>query len=93
MSEKQQKKVISPGTPCHQSPCHPLTLHLSPSHPPPLLIEHVLEALATLGFPEYIEDVRAVHREYKEQASVGGGLGGWAWLVSCVVTIETSSSW
>ena len=32
--------------------------------------EHVLEALATLGFPEYIEDVKAVHREYKEQASV-----------------------
>jgi hypothetical protein len=31
--------------------------------------EHVLEALATLGFPEYIEDVKAVHREYKEQAS------------------------
>ena len=33
--------------------------------------EHVVEALKTLGFQEYIEDVKAVHREYKEQASVG----------------------
>ena len=32
--------------------------------------EHVLEALSTLGFHEYIDDVKAVHREYKEQASV-----------------------
>lgn len=32
--------------------------------------EHVVEALQTLGFQEYIEDVRAVHKEYKEQASV-----------------------
>lgn len=31
--------------------------------------EHVVEALKTLGFQEYIEDVKAVHREYKEQAS------------------------
>lgn len=36
-----------------------------------MVSEHVLEALATLGFPEYIDDVKAVHREYKEQASVG----------------------
>ena len=34
--------------------------------------EHVVEALKTLGFQEYIEDVKAVHREYKEQASVSG---------------------
>jgi histone H3/H4 len=33
--------------------------------------DHVLEALSTLGFPEYIEDVKAVYREYREQASVG----------------------
>ena len=52
VSEKQQKKVISP--------------------------EHVVEALHTLGFQEYVEDVQAVHKEYREQASVsqvtrGGG--------------------
>lgn len=44
ISEKQQKKVISP--------------------------EHVMEALTTLGFQEYVPDVKAVHKEYKEQASV-----------------------
>ena len=32
--------------------------------------EHVVEALATLGFQEYVPDVKAVHKEYKEQASV-----------------------
>ena len=35
-----------------------------------VLADHVLEALSTLGFPEYIEDVKAVYREYREQASV-----------------------
>ncbi len=44
ISERQQKKVISP--------------------------EHVVEALVTLGFQEYVPDVKAVHKEYKEQASV-----------------------
>lgn len=44
ISERQQKKVISP--------------------------EHVVEALTTLGFQEYVPDVKAVHKEYKEQASV-----------------------
>ena len=44
ISERQQKKVISP--------------------------EHVMEALTTLGFQEYVPDVKAVHKEYKEQASV-----------------------
>lgn len=34
--------------------------------------EHVVEALTTLGFQEYIPDVKAVHKEYKEQASVSG---------------------
>ncbi len=32
--------------------------------------EHVVEALTTLGFQEYVTDVKAVHKEYKEQASV-----------------------
>lgn len=32
--------------------------------------EHVVEALNTLGFQEYVVDVKAVHKEYKEQASV-----------------------
>lgn len=32
--------------------------------------EHVVEALTTLGFQEYVPDVKAVHKEYKEQASV-----------------------
>lgn len=32
--------------------------------------EHVIEALMTLGFQEYVEDVKTVHKEYKEQASV-----------------------
>lgn len=32
--------------------------------------EHVVEALNTLGFQEYVADVEAVHKEYKEQASV-----------------------
>lgn len=32
--------------------------------------EHVVEALSTLGFTEYVVDVKAVHKEYKEQASV-----------------------
>ncbi|XP_064384862.1 protein Dr1-like isoform X1 [Halichondria panicea] len=31
--------------------------------------EHVVEALSTLGFTEYVVDVKAVHKEYKEQAS------------------------
>ena len=44
VSEKQQKKVISP--------------------------EHVIEALTTLGFNEYIPDVKEVLKEYKEQANV-----------------------
>ena len=44
ISERQQKKVISP--------------------------EHVVEALTILGFQEYVPDVKAVHKEYKEQASV-----------------------
>ena len=69
VSEKQQKKVISPGQhppPPPVSPCLPHTHSLfTCAH-----AEHVLEALATLGFPEYIDDVKAVHREYKEQASV-----------------------
>ena len=66
VSERQQKKVISP--------------------------EHVLEALATLGFPEYIDDVKAVHREYKEQASVSSAL---PLLPPLEVTSspETSSPW
>ena len=29
-----------------------------------------MEALHTLGFQEYVEDVQAVHKEYREQASV-----------------------
>lgn len=29
-----------------------------------------MEALTTLGFQEYVPDVKAVHKEYKEQASV-----------------------
>ena len=29
-----------------------------------------MEALTTLGFQEYVTDVKAVHKEYKEQASV-----------------------
>ena len=29
-----------------------------------------MEALNTLGFQEYVADVEAVHKEYKEQASV-----------------------
>lgn len=45
VSEKQQKKVISP--------------------------EHIIEALTTLGFNEYIPDVKEVLKEYKEQANVG----------------------
>ena len=32
--------------------------------------DHVVEALNTLGFQEYVVDVKAVHKEYKEQASV-----------------------
>lgn len=44
ISEKQQKKVISP--------------------------EHIIEALQTLGFHEYIDEVKQVHKEYKEQAIV-----------------------
>ena len=32
--------------------------------------EHVIEALETLGFHEYIHEVKQVHREYKEQAIV-----------------------
>ena len=32
--------------------------------------DHVVEALTTLGFQEYVGDVKAVHKEYKEQASV-----------------------
>ena len=35
--------------------------------------EHVVEALNTLGFQEYVADVEAVHKEYKEQASVSQG--------------------
>ena len=30
----------------------------------------MVEALNTLGFQEYVADVEAVHKEYKEQASV-----------------------
>ena len=33
--------------------------------------EHVVSALGSLGFAEYVDDVQAVHKEYKEQASVG----------------------
>ena len=57
ISERQQKKVISP--------------------------EHVIEALTTLGFQEYVADVKTVHKEYKEQASVRGLalLGGFACLL------------
>ena len=44
ISEKQDKKVISP--------------------------EHVVEALKTLGFHEYVDEVKQVHKEYKEQAIV-----------------------
>lgn len=32
--------------------------------------EHIIEALIRLGFQEYVEDVKAVHMEYREQASV-----------------------
>lgn len=32
--------------------------------------EHIIEALQTLGFNDYIEDVKEVFKEYKEQASV-----------------------
>ena len=32
--------------------------------------EHVIEALQALGFTDYIEEVKAVFREYKEQAIV-----------------------
>ena len=44
ISDKQQKKVISP--------------------------EHIVEALRTLGFHQYIGEVKQVHKEYKEQAIV-----------------------
>ena len=37
--------------------------------------EHVVEALTVLGFQEYVPDVKAVHKEYKEQASVSGTVG------------------
>ncbi len=37
--------------------------------------EHIIEALTTLGFQEYVEDVQAVHLEYREQASVSGLYG------------------
>ena len=47
ISEKQQKKVISP--------------------------EHVVDALQTLGFHEYIDEVKQVYKEYKEQAIVSSG--------------------
>ena len=30
----------------------------------------MVEALTGLGFQEYVGDVKAVHKEYKEQASV-----------------------
>lgn len=32
--------------------------------------EHVIEALQTLGFNEYIDEVKTVFKEYKEQAIV-----------------------
>ena len=32
--------------------------------------EHIIEALQALGFTDYIEEVKAVFREYKEQAIV-----------------------
>lgn len=56
ISERQQKKVISP--------------------------EHVVEALTTLGFQEYVPDVKAVHKEYKEQASVSFFI---AILMTCLI--------
>lgn len=66
--------------------------------------EHVLEALSTLGFHEYIDDVKAVHREYKEQASVSYGISDVRRILpsscvvcssSCTVCVgaETSSPW
>lgn len=41
----------------------------------------MIEALTTLGFQEYVADVKTVHKEYKEQASVRG-LSCWEGL-SC----------
>lgn len=45
--------------------------------------EHVVEALSTLGFQEYVVDVKAVHKEYKEQASVSSIAS-----LSCLVHIS-----
>lgn len=69
-------------------------------------VEHVLEALSTLGFHEYIDDVKAVHREYKEQASVSYGISeargiqplsycicGHTVLMCCYCWAEASSPW
>lgn len=64
ISERQQKKVISP--------------------------EHVVEALTTLGFQEYVPDVKAVHKEYKEQASVAFHSSIFYMLYRFFNTLETS---
>ena len=45
--------------------------------------EHVVEALHTLGFQEYVEDVQAVHKEYREQASVSLITRGRSLCKSC----------
>ena len=57
--------------------------------------EHVVEALTTLGFQEYVVDVKAVHKEYKEQASVSGCGLVQQLHVSCdlIVSLETSETW
>ena len=45
--------------------------------------EHVIDALKALGFQEYIEDVQAVHQEYKEQASVSFRCVGIVQFCTC----------
>ena len=57
--------------------------------------EHVVEALTTLGFQEYVVDVKAVHKEYKEQASVSGRGLAQQLHMSCdsIVSLETPETW
>ena len=53
-----------------------------------------MEALTTLGFQEYVPDVKAVHKEYKEQASVSSN---WTRFVFSIIIyfmdVETSQTW
>lgn len=52
--------------------------------------EHVMEALITLGFQEYVPDVKAVHKEYKEQASVSNDIILRKQLIMSFIVLETS---